>query len=214
MATPTIEQYTPKTAAYINWVYANDSAERGAHHNYVAEREICNLATCLVDQSDDQLAQTDNSLFKQLHDLDKNPACFFIVKIEEFDELSELVNLTNNAVASCDDLFLNGFQVDIDVTVANENGGTKDFRVVFQNEERNNGMCGYSSHGMTSAGKYGCDADESGALYWWLEESGDCDFYDKVIDHCQARADKLAERQYNYLFLQYNYLLLHSSANE
>lgn len=63
-----------------------------------------------------------------------------------------------------------------DVLVTNQGGEQKQFTVVFQPEERNDGMKNYSGYDVTTARGYGCDADESYELYVF------CDYDESVID--------------------------------
>ena len=70
MAIQVIEEYLPKTAEYINHVFDVDGKDRGGHHNYVIEQEICDLGTPICDQSSENVGSIDNRMLKYLHYLD------------------------------------------------------------------------------------------------------------------------------------------------
>ena len=85
---------------------------------------------------------------------------------------------------------LGAFQVEFDVEVLNKK--TEEigkFTVVFQTEERNNGLMNYSGSEMVTGSLYGCDADESGKLLTF------CDDDEEVIDvlHNMAKHEATKE---------------------
>ena len=85
MANPTIEEFLPQTAAYINWVYDNNSAERCGHHNHVIIQKIMNHHTPFVELDADELAFADIEFFEYLYRLDDEPSIIEIVGCEEED---------------------------------------------------------------------------------------------------------------------------------
>jgi hypothetical protein len=119
-----------------------------------------------------------------------------ISEIEQFHDLSELIELTCNATAQRAEKFLIGFQVEMDVTVVNKNGDKKDFHLVFQNEDRSLRIMSYSNYGMSASAVYGCGADETPELEKWLSETEEYDFAQSVISRCESIADDLAEVKY------------------
>ena len=88
-----------------------------------------------------------------------NKITFEINREEEFtsldmggEELSSLGGCTDNGSS----LGLSAWQYEFDVEVTNQDRDKGKFTVVFQPEERNNGMKAYSGHEITTAYKYGC----------------------------------------------------------
>jgi len=118
-----------------------------------------------------------------------------INSIEPFEDICELMAI-NNACCSYDDLFLNGFQVDINLTVNNSLNETRIFNISLQSQDRNNGMMYYSKFSMVTSSQYGNDFDESEDLVDWLKETDQEDFAGEIIDHCIDIADKKAEDKY------------------
>lgn len=117
-----------------------------------------------------------------------------IKSVNAFGELSTLEALSNSATAGKDDLFLNGFQVDIEIILDG-----MEFNISFQNEERSNGMMAYSPWGMTTSASFGNDADESGILYSHLKKSDQYEQYQEIIDECGRMAEELAKKEYQRL---------------
>lgn len=70
MAVQVIEEYLPKTAAYINHVFDINGIERGGHHNYVIEQKICNLDTSIANQCSENVQEIDDNLLDYLKYLD------------------------------------------------------------------------------------------------------------------------------------------------
>lgn len=90
---------------------------------------------------------------------------------------------------------VDGFQVDFDIEVEID-GGTEEFHVVYQSEDRSDNMYGYSRFGMETADKFGCDADESTRLAGMLEwdsrwEQIDSDLSDKAAMLCREWAESI-----------------------
>jgi len=131
-----------------------------------------------------------------------------ISEIEQFYDLSKLVELTGNASTHSGERFLIGFQVEMNVTVINKNGDKKDFHLVFQNEERNNQLQCYSNYGMASSAVYGCDADETPELEEWLSETKEYDFNESIVDRCVTDANELAKAEYLLMLMARSYKLL------
>lgn len=93
MSTSTIEQYLPQTAAYINWIFAHDSEERGGHHNYVVEQSILNSTTRYTDMSADELVWADVDAFKMLYALDDEPSIFSVDSAYYDEEIGSTVTV-------------------------------------------------------------------------------------------------------------------------
>lgn len=96
-----------------------------------------------------------------------------------------------------DDKGLSLFQVEFDITVTNHDNESEKFTVVFQPEERSNGIQNYSGFEMATAGKYGLDCDESSKV----EEF--CDYDDFVITSLQDIAEDYAKAELNSLLAVY-----------
>jgi len=118
-----------------------------------------------------------------------NKITFEITREEEFtsldmggEELSTLGGCTDNGSS----LGLSAWQYEFDVEVTNQDRDKGKFTVVFQPEERNNGMKAYSGYEITTAYEYGRDADQSGELEQFC-------YYDRyVIDALYEKAKQAA----------------------
>jgi len=117
-----------------------------------------------------------------------NSISFEITSEETFTDETELNREFSNAAT--DGPVLEGFQVNfvVDVTF---NGEEKSFEVIYQTEDRNNGMMAYNGYEMAVATIYGCDADESQELLTFVED----DY--TVLDALNKRADELAKQELN-----------------
>ncbi|SBS29062.1 hypothetical protein MSP8886_01422 [Marinomonas spartinae] len=115
-----------------------------------------------------------------------NSISFKITSEETFTDFTELNQEFSNAATYGP--VLEGFQVNfvVDVTF---NGEEKSFEVIYQSEERNNGMMAYNGYEMAVATIYGCDADESQELLAFIED----DY--TVLDALNKRANQLAKEQ-------------------
>ncbi len=184
MAIQVIEQYLPKSAAYINWVLKNDSEKRCGHHNYVAGQYVINLLKPLSEQTAKDLLETDESLFSKLHNLDNNPDCVLIDSYEEFTDFAEIVDVYGQGCNYPTNKGVDGFQIDFDV-VAIKDGIEKSFHIVYQTSERSCNITAYNGFEMEPASGFGCDADESCELTEFMD-------YDySVFSEMRAIADKL-----------------------
>lgn len=100
--------------------------------------------------------------------------------------LTELGGCSDNG----SELGLGAWQIEFDVEVTNQENDTKKFTVVFQPEERSDGMKNYSGYDVAPATLYGCDADESGKLEAF------CDYDDSVINALRDIAWKKAKEEH------------------
>lgn len=91
------------------------------------------------------------------------------------------------------------WQMEFDVEVINQEKETRQFTVVFQPEERNNGLKNYSGYDIALAPE--CDADESGELEQF------CDYDDTVIDALHVIALKEAEQELERLMSETVFLM-------
>ena len=88
---------------------------------------------------------------------------------------------------------LSAWQYEIDVLVTNQDGQEQQFTIVYQPEERNDGLKNYSGYDVRTAGLYGCDADQS------LELEKFCDYDTTVIDALHDIAWQAAKETYQRL---------------
>lgn len=79
------------------------------------------------------------------------------------------------------------------VIVTNDDSETRLFTVAYQPEERTNGMKYYSGYDVTTASKYGYDADQAHVLESF------CDDSDVILAELYKRAKAAAKAEYEYL---------------
>ncbi|MBO9483783.1 hypothetical protein [Salinisphaera sp. G21_0] len=113
---------------------------------------------------------------------------FSIESVETFDDFVSFSLFENAATPAC--IVLDGFQVDMDVSVTNKNGDSEYFHIVFQTEERTCGMRAFNEWGMQEAGGFGCDADQSLEMLRFLDD----DY--TVTNALRKEATKLAREYY------------------
>lgn len=110
-----------------------------------------------------------------------------ILKTETFVDYAEIVPKygqgCNYETGKC----VEGFQVDFDINVTLKSGNSKNFHIVFQSLDRSDNMRAYGSCEMSTAGEYGCDADESADL----DEFAGYD--EEIIEILQDKAEKLCK---------------------
>lgn len=94
---------------------------------------------------------------------------------------------------------LGAWQMEFDVEVTNQEKETRQFTVVFQPEERNNGMKNYSGYDVTTAPE--CDVDESGELEQF------CDYDDAVIAALHDIAQEKAKQELERLMSETTFLM-------
>lgn len=116
---------------------------------------------------------------------DNGEMCMKIQSTKKFDDL---VGIDNQGR-------LIGFQVDISILVSNLLGDTKAFTIIFQNENRTDGIMAYSDYGMDTANKFGCDADESAKLESFLDETEEYDKHLDILNELIYIADHCAKEQ-------------------
>lgn len=91
---------------------------------------------------------------------------------------------------------LGDWQCEFDVKVTNQHGESKHFTVAYQPEERSNRLKAYSGYDITTAGCYGCDADESNELLEF------CDYDASVLYALHDKAKKAAKAEYERLLAE------------
>jgi hypothetical protein len=84
-----------------------------------------------------------------------------------------------------------GYQVDFDINVTLKSGNSKNFHIVFQSLDRSDNMRAYSSSEMSTAAKYGCDADESVKL------DNFTGYDEEIIEHLKNNAEKLCKEYFD-----------------
>jgi len=72
-----------------------------------------------------------------------------------------------------------------------------EYNIVFQTEERNDSLKYYNGYEMTTASKYGCDADESEKFLH------DCEYDESYLDKLECIANGYAEKELKNLRLEY-----------
>lgn len=114
-----------------------------------------------------------------------------ILKTETFVDSAEIVPKygqgCNYETGKCVD----GFQVDFDIKVSLKSGEFKQFHIVFQSLDRSDNLRAYSSSQMSTAAKYGCDADESVKLYNFT------DYDEEIFEILQGKAEKLCKEWFD-----------------
>lgn len=114
---------------------------------------------------------------------------YTIDSVEIFDDFVTL-SLFDNA-ATPKTVALDGFQIDINVSVVNQEGKEECFLLVLQSHDRLNGMEAFNGYEMSFANTYGCDADKSDELEVFVD-------YDRaVLDAVLAKANKMAREYLN-----------------
>ena len=86
---------------------------------------------------------------------------------------------------------VDGYQVDFDINVTLKSGNSKNFHIVFQSLDRSDNMRAYSSSEMSTAAKYGCDADESVKLYNFTG------YDEEIFEILQGKAEKLCKEWFD-----------------
>lgn len=84
-----------------------------------------------------------------------------------------------------------GFQVDFSIEIMLKTGESRKFHIVYQSRDRSDNMRAYGTYEMTSAAKYGCDADESADL----DEFAGYD--EEIIEILQDKAEKLCKEWFD-----------------
>lgn len=113
---------------------------------------------------------------------------FTIENQKAFDEYASINHTFSNAATN--EPVLEGFQVNFTIEVS-ANNETKTFEVVFQSEERNNGLMAYNGYEMQPGTWYGCDGDDSGEVIDF------CDGDSSVIDQLRIKANAMAKQYLN-----------------
>jgi hypothetical protein len=114
-----------------------------------------------------------------------------ILKTETFVDNAEIVPKygqgCNYETGKC----VEGFQVDFDIKVSLKSGEFKQFHIVFQSLDRSDNLRAYSSSEMSTAAKYGCDADESVKL------DNFTGYDEEIIEHLKNNAEKLCKEYFD-----------------
>lgn len=114
-----------------------------------------------------------------------------ILKTETFEDYAEIVPKygqgCNYETGKC----VEGYQVDFDIVVTLKSGNSKNFHIVFQSLDRSDNMRAYSSSEMSTAAKYGCDADESVKLWNFTN------YDEEIFEILQGKAEKLCKEWFD-----------------
>ena len=109
-----------------------------------------------------------------------------IKKTETFTDCAEIVDIFGQGSNQPTKQGVNGFQVEFDV-VATNNKESKSFHVVYQSDERNCNITAYNGYEMSTASRFGCDADCSDELSEFM------DYDDEIFSEMNKSAERLCK---------------------
>ena len=112
-----------------------------------------------------------------------------IISEETFEEDAVIVDKYGQGCNYPTGKCVDGYQVDFDVKVTLKSGKSREFHIVFQSDERTDNMRAYGSSEMRSACAFGCDADESEDLIYFLEDNDES--AEEVDNLLNDRAEEL-----------------------
>lgn len=120
-----------------------------------------------------------------------NKVTYKILRQEEFTADDMGLDDALRSLGGCSDygdkLGLGSWQYEFDVLVTNQENEEKQFTVVFQPEQRTDGIRNYAGWEVNAAGIHGCDADESDELERF------CDYDDSVFLELESLAETAAK---------------------
>jgi len=122
----------------------------------------------------------------------------FTIQKTDFDLGEETLVLQKVGVYS-ENWYMENTYLEYTVEVENKNKDKKAFNIVFQDEERTNGMKGYSCYGVDFGGKFGCESDESSELDKWLEDADEYELMGEINEELEKMALKDAKKKYDKL---------------
>lgn len=154
------------------------------------------------DNPDLDLYLTVRDFFDARNCADYDTPAFEIIDVEEFNAdhygSSRFLTPLGGCSGNDDEFGLGDWSYQFDVLVTNKNCEIKQFKVVYQPEERNNDLKNYSGYDVTTASKYGYDTDESDALAKF------CNYDSSVLDALHEKAWDAAKAEYNRLIALLN----------
>ena len=106
------------------------------------------------------------------------------------DELIRLGGCSDNG--NDDDWGLGEWTYQFEIEATNKSGETRKFTIAFQPTDRNDGSTAYAGWELDSAGDYGYDADETGALLEFCDD--DTSIFDELKDKAETVASIELER--------------------
>lgn len=112
-----------------------------------------------------------------------------IVSEETFAEDAVIVDKFGQGCNYSTGKCVDGYQVDFDVKVTLKSGKSRNFHIVYQSDERTDNMRAYGSSEMRGACVFGCDADESEDLIYFLEDNDESE--EEILNYLNDRAEEL-----------------------
>ncbi|MEE9451170.1 MAG: hypothetical protein V3V61_00235 [Gammaproteobacteria bacterium] len=113
-----------------------------------------------------------------------------IKNTETFTDNAEVVDIFGQGCNYATDKGVEGFEVQFDVVALN-NGEERKFHVVYQSTDRSDNIMAYSGVEMSTASRYGCDADESEELLEFMDDD------DGMFGAMEKQAQKLCAEWLN-----------------
>jgi len=118
-----------------------------------------------------------------------------IKNYESFTDYAEIVSIYGQGCNYETKKGVDGFQVDFDIEATNKNGEKSQFHIVLQSFERTDNIMAYNGYEMSTASKYGCDADESTELEEFMDyEDG---IFDEIFEIAETECKNWLESEIN-----------------
>ena len=112
-----------------------------------------------------------------------------IKNTETWDDIAEVVSVAGQGCNYETKKGVEGFQVDFLVAVTNNDSAVREFTVSFQCQDRSDNIMAYNGYEMALSAQYGNGADESEKLEFWLAETDEFDFFEKIKSELNTAAD-------------------------
>ena len=100
-----------------------------------------------------------------------------LLKEEVLTDSAEIVKIYGQGCTHSTGVGVSGFQVDFDVRVKNNLGESREFHIVYQEDDRSDNMKAYCGFEMQKAANLGYDADESCEMSDFLDYSSECESF-------------------------------------
>lgn len=118
-----------------------------------------------------------------------------ILNQETFSDFAKVVGICGQGCNYETKKGVEGFQVDFDIEVTNDNNATNEFHVVYQSLERSDSIMAYNGVEMSTARRYGCDSDESSEVVAFVDY--DDNFLDELEEIAVSECKKWLDSQIN-----------------
>lgn len=116
-----------------------------------------------------------------------------ILSQEVFNDFAKIVEIFGQGCNYPTKLGVDGFQVYFKIKLEDET----QLDIIYQSDERTDNITAYNGYEMTTAGKYGVDADQSNQL--WDMQGGE-----EILDELQSIAEDLCLEFYKENFDEYS----------